>query len=60
MGSVRAPAMLLFTFFLSCLTLVAQGQATATPSHHINGNAIDQAIAYALMVVALFVTYFLH
>jgi Arabinogalactan peptide len=60
MSSVRAQAMLLFTFFLFCLTLVTQGQATATPSHRINGTAIDQGIAYVLMLVALLVTYFLH
>ncbi|KAJ4818648.1 Arabinogalactan peptide 22 [Rhynchospora pubera] len=60
MSSVRAQTMLLVTFFLSCLLLLAQGQTTATPSRHVDGNAIDQGIAYALMLVALFVTYFLH
>jgi Arabinogalactan peptide len=52
--------MLFFTFFLSCLALVAQGQASATSGRQVDGNAIDQGIAYVLMLVALLVTYFLH
>ncbi|KAF3326944.1 hypothetical protein FCM35_KLT08574 [Carex littledalei] len=57
---VRASAMLLFTFFLSGFAWLAQGQTSTTPSRRIQGSAIDQGIAYALMLVALLVTYFLH
>ncbi|OAY83094.1 Arabinogalactan peptide 22 [Ananas comosus] len=48
--------------FISGSTQLAHGhsEATAVPVHRIDGNAIDQGIAYVLMLVALLITYFVH
>ena len=59
MSSLRVYALLLGTFFLSGLMQLAHGQATL-PSRGVDGKAIDQGIAYVLMIVALFVTYLVH
>lgn len=56
---MRVYAMLFVTFFLSGLTQLAHGQAT-TSSRSIDGKAIDQGIAYVLMLVALLLTYLVH
>lgn len=60
MSSAGAHALLLFTFFLSTLTWLTRAETSVVPARRLDGNAIDQAIAYVLMFVALFVTYFLH
>ncbi|KAH7652024.1 Arabinogalactan protein 16/20/22/41 [Dioscorea alata] len=46
-------------FFLSGLMQMAHGQSTTT-CWKVDGKAIDQGIAYVLMLVALLVTYILH
>ena len=38
----------------------ARDQAKATKGRKLDGKAIDQGIAYGLMIVALFVTYLVH
>jgi len=52
-------ALLFVAFFLSGMMQLAHGQATTT-SRVVDGKAIDQGIAYVLMLVALFVTYLVH
>ncbi|CAL9091818.1 unnamed protein product [Musa textilis] len=47
-------------FLLSTLMQLAHGQAVAPSPMSSDGKAIDQGIAYALMLVALLVTYLLH
>ncbi|KAJ8464736.1 hypothetical protein OPV22_027288 [Ensete ventricosum] len=42
------------------LMQLAHGEATAPARGIIDGKAIDQGVAYALMLVALLVTYILH
>ncbi|CAL9138229.1 unnamed protein product [Musa acuminata subsp. burmannicoides] len=59
--STRVVFELLFlTFFISGLMQLAHGEATAPARGIIDGKAIDQGVAYALMLVALLVTYILH
>ncbi|KAH0466687.1 hypothetical protein IEQ34_003925 [Dendrobium chrysotoxum] len=61
MSSLRASTMFLVAFFLSVLTEIAHGQMTnKAPSRWIDGKAIDQGIAYFLMLVALLVTFLVH
>ncbi|KAH7681846.1 Arabinogalactan protein 16/20/22/41 [Dioscorea alata] len=65
MSSMKVYALILVTFFFSGLTQMAYGQALAPSSassslRMIDGKAIDQGIACALMLVALLVTYFVH
>ncbi|CAL9097690.1 unnamed protein product, partial [Musa textilis] len=53
MSSMRACAALgLAAFFLSGLMQIAHGEATV-PARKIDGKAIDQGIAYVLMLLAL-------
>ncbi|KAG1335480.1 Arabinogalactan peptide 22 [Cocos nucifera] len=56
MVAVKVYALLFVAFFLSGLMELARGQAMA-PSPTSDGKAIDQGIAYALMLVALLITY---
>uniref|UniRef100_J3L1I4 Uncharacterized protein n=1 Tax=Oryza brachyantha TaxID=4533 RepID=J3L1I4_ORYBR len=69
MASLKACLLLFTTFFLSGLMHLSMAQAAATqtaaaaaaaPARVIDAKAIDQAIAYLLMLAALFVTYFSH
>ncbi|KAH0466686.1 hypothetical protein IEQ34_003924 [Dendrobium chrysotoxum] len=61
MGSFRASTMFIAAFFLSALMETAHGQKTTKASSRwIDGKAIDQGIAYFLMLVALFVTFLFH
>ncbi|KAM0944810.1 putative arabinogalactan protein/22/41 [Dioscorea sansibarensis] len=65
MSSMKVHALILVTFFFSGLTQMAYCQALAPSSSStsfrmIDGKAIDQGIAYVLMLVALLVTYFVH
>ncbi|OAY74379.1 Arabinogalactan peptide 22 [Ananas comosus] len=66
MSSMRAYALFIIAVaFMSGLTQLAHGHAEAAaaavvPKHRIDSNAIDQGIAYVLMLVALLVTYFVH
>ncbi|KAL0907631.1 hypothetical protein M5K25_004680 [Dendrobium thyrsiflorum] len=61
MGSLRASTMFIAAFFLSVLMEIAHGQMTTkTSSRWIDGKAIDQGIAYFLMLVALVVTFLFH
>ncbi|KAI0522480.1 hypothetical protein KFK09_004859 [Dendrobium nobile] len=60
MSSLRA-TMFLLAFFLSVLIDVAHGQMTTkAASRWIDGKAIDQGIAYFLMLLALLVTFLVH
>ncbi|KAL0923895.1 hypothetical protein M5K25_004681 [Dendrobium thyrsiflorum] len=60
MSSLRTSTMFLVAFFLSVLMDIAHGQMTnKAPSRWIDGKAIDQGIAYFLMLVALLVTFLL-
>ena len=52
--------MIFITFFLSGLTQGSLAQTSTTPSRMVDGKAIDQGIAYVLMLVALLVTYLIH
>ena len=56
---MRVYALLFVPFFLSGLIQLVHGQATG-PSRSVDGKAIDQGIAYVLMLVALIVTYLIH
>ncbi|KAH7681848.1 Arabinogalactan protein 16/20/22/41 [Dioscorea alata] len=66
MSSMMVYALILVTFFFSGLTQMAYGQALALSStssssfRMIDGKAIDQGIAYVLILVVLLVTYFVH
>ncbi|PKU75459.1 hypothetical protein MA16_Dca023045 [Dendrobium catenatum] len=54
MGSSRASTMFIAAFFLFVLMEIAHGQKTTkTSSRWIDGKAIDQGIAYFLMLVAI-------
>jgi len=56
---MRQYALLLLTVFLSGLMHLAHGQTTDL-ARPVDGKAIDQGIAYVLMLVALLVTYLVH
>ncbi|KAM0944815.1 putative arabinogalactan protein/22/41 [Dioscorea sansibarensis] len=64
MSSMKVYALILVTFFFSGLTQLAYCQTLAPSSSSsfrmIDWKAIDQGIAYVLMLVALLVTYFVH
>lgn len=61
MVAVKVYALLFVAFFLSGLMELALGQAMApSPSLTSDGKAIDQGIAYALMLAALLITYLIH
>ncbi|KAH7654160.1 Arabinogalactan protein 16/20/22/41 [Dioscorea alata] len=60
MSSVRACALFIIVFFLSGLMELSQGQAIAPSPATGDGKALDQGIAYVLMLVALLVTYLIH
>jgi len=47
MSSMKVYALLFITFFLSGLMHLADGQA-AMPSQNVDGEVIDQGIAYVL------------
>ncbi|KAK8962293.1 Arabinogalactan peptide 20 [Platanthera guangdongensis] len=59
MSSIKVCAMIFFAFFLPGLTQLTNARITA-PAMSTDGKAIDQMIAYTLMIVALLVTYLLH
>ncbi|KAH0467077.1 hypothetical protein IEQ34_004315 [Dendrobium chrysotoxum] len=53
--------LLLAAFFLSVLMDIANGQkATMASSRWLDGKAIDQGIAYFLMLVALLIIFLVH
>ncbi|KAI0522468.1 hypothetical protein KFK09_004847 [Dendrobium nobile] len=61
MSSLKSSTMLLIAFFQSALKESAHGQKTTMASSRlIDGKAIDQGIAYFLMLVALLVTFLVH
>ncbi|KAH7652018.1 Arabinogalactan protein 16/20/22/41 [Dioscorea alata] len=59
MSSIRVYALLFISFFLSGLMQISHAQETTT-YWRVEGKAIDQGIAYVLMLVALLVTYLVH
>ncbi|PKU71686.1 Arabinogalactan peptide 16 [Dendrobium catenatum] len=66
MSSFKAWAMIFLPFFLSGLMQLSYGHimapspAVALPPISNDGKMIDQGIAYALMLIALLVTYLIH
>ncbi|KAL0905754.1 hypothetical protein M5K25_024191 [Dendrobium thyrsiflorum] len=66
MSSIKAWAMIFFAFFMFGLIKLSYGQimapspAVAPPPISNDGKMIDQGIAYALMLIALLVTYLIH
>ena len=52
-------ALIFITFFFSGLMQISHAQTNA-PSRMVDGKAIDQGVAYVLMLVALLVTYLIH
>ncbi|PKU75460.1 Arabinogalactan peptide 20 [Dendrobium catenatum] len=61
MSSLKSSTMLLIAFFLSGLMERSHGEKTTMASSRlIDGKAIDQGIAYFLMLVALVVTFLVH
>lgn len=63
MSPVRAYAMPAMAALLPVLSRQAKGDpqdGAATPARRVDGKAVDQAVAYVLMVAALIVTYALH
>lgn len=64
MSPVRAYAMPAMAALLPGLSRKAKGDpqedGAATPARRVDGKAVDQAVAYVLMVAALIVTYALH
>ena len=52
--------LLVVAVFFSGLMQLANGQAPAPSPMTNDGSAIDQGIAYVLMLVALLVTYLVH
>lgn len=53
-------AALFAIFFFSWFMQIAYGEKTAAPAHKIDAKAIDQGVAYVLMLLGLLVTYVLH
>ncbi|KAL0905767.1 hypothetical protein M5K25_024205 [Dendrobium thyrsiflorum] len=66
MSSIKVWAMIFLAFFLSGLIELSYGQimapslAVSPPPISNDGKMIDQEIAYALMLIALLVTYLIH
>lgn len=63
MSFVKAWALFFLAFFLSGFMQLANGQVTApvaAPPMSNDGKAVDQGIAFVLMLVALLVTYLIH
>ncbi|KAK8955860.1 Arabinogalactan peptide 16 [Platanthera guangdongensis] len=65
MNSFKAWALFFLAFFFSGLMQLADGQATApapdaAPPMSNDGKAVDQGVAYVLMLVALLLTYLIH
>ncbi|EHA8590766.1 Arabinogalactan peptide 22 [Cocos nucifera] len=59
MVTVKVYALLFVAFFLSGFMELSRGQAMA-PSPTSDGKAIDQGMAYALMLAAMLITYLIH
>ncbi|KAM0950605.1 putative arabinogalactan protein/22/41 [Dioscorea sansibarensis] len=59
-SSARVYAVVLVMFFLSGLTQLGHAQALAPAPGTGDGKALDQGIAYGLMLVALLLTYLIH
>ncbi|KAM0950607.1 putative arabinogalactan protein/22/41 [Dioscorea sansibarensis] len=60
MSSVKACALFIIVFFFSGFMVLSHGQAIAPSPATGDGKALDQGIAYVLMLVALLVTYLIH
>ncbi|KAI0491760.1 hypothetical protein KFK09_026020 [Dendrobium nobile] len=66
MSSIKASSLIFLVFFLSGLMELSYGQSmapsptVAPPPISNDGKMIDQGIAYALMLIALVVTYLIH
>ncbi|XP_010544793.1 PREDICTED: arabinogalactan peptide 20 [Tarenaya hassleriana] len=50
----------LFAFIFSVVSPLAGAQSAPAPAPTSDGTAIDQGIAYLLMVLALVLTYLIH
>ncbi|KAL6882068.1 hypothetical protein ACP4OV_011540 [Aristida adscensionis] len=61
MAALKAYVMLFTAFFFSGLMQLSMAQdKPKAAARVVDAKAIDQAIAYLLMLAALFVTYFAH
>ncbi|KAH0451247.1 hypothetical protein IEQ34_018546 [Dendrobium chrysotoxum] len=66
MTSMKVPALLLMAYFLlsiflhPCLSLGLQNISEITEAYRNDAKAIDQGIAYMLMLIALVLTYLIH
>ncbi|KAK8936058.1 Arabinogalactan peptide 16 [Platanthera zijinensis] len=63
MTCIKAWALFVIGFFLSGFMQLSHGQAqapVAAPPMSNDGTAVDQGVAYALMLIALIVTYLIH
>ncbi|PKU64641.1 Arabinogalactan peptide 22 [Dendrobium catenatum] len=67
MSSMKVPALLLMAYFLlsiflhPCLSLGLQNTSNQiTEAYRNDAKAIDQGIAYMLMLIALVLTYLIH
>ncbi|KAK8936072.1 Arabinogalactan peptide 16 [Platanthera zijinensis] len=64
MNSINAWALFFLAFFLSGLMQLSHGQdqqgPAAAPPMSNDGKAVDQGVAYVLMLLALLLTYLIH
>ncbi|KAI0498077.1 hypothetical protein KFK09_021318 [Dendrobium nobile] len=66
MNCIRISVLLFLSIFLSGLMQLTHGQSMAAPTPAAappmsnDGKAIEQGLAYVLMIVALLVTYLIH
>ncbi|KAB2618535.1 arabinogalactan peptide 16-like [Pyrus ussuriensis x Pyrus communis] len=60
MNSIRSCALPIIGFMFMALLSLGYGQQAPAPAPTSDGMAIDQGIAYTLMMVALAITYLMH
>ncbi|CAN6540947.1 unnamed protein product [Malus baccata var. baccata] len=60
MNSIRSCAFPIIGFMFMALLSLGYGQQAPAPAPTSYGMAIDQGIAYTLMMVALAITYLMH
>ncbi|KAK8956295.1 Arabinogalactan peptide 16 [Platanthera guangdongensis] len=63
MRSIKAWTLFFLAFFLSGLMQLSHGQEqgpAAAPPMSNDGKAVDQGVAYVLMLLALLLTYLIH
>ncbi|KAK8936074.1 Arabinogalactan peptide 16 [Platanthera zijinensis] len=63
MSSIKAWTLFFLAFFLSGLMKLSHGQEpgpAAAPAMSNDGKAVDQGVAFVLMLLALLLTYLIH